>query len=238
MNLFSQQDLERSSAVLTPYQQTAEWCLYDLSDSVFKGDFDQDWAILSPTEQLTLQSLSDKTRFFRAVHRKAMIRRILAGYGEILAKNIEFRASEKGKPFISLLSWPKESRIPHFSLSHSADLAILAVSFAEIGLDVEKKRYVSPRLLRKCSPQEQLWLADLSEDVFSDAFLHCWTRKEAVIKALGSSLSLWLRRLAVPEGHAQLPTGENGQEERWVTEHPSSPSWCSEAIVACAYREG
>lgn len=70
----------------------------------------------------------------------------------------------------------------YFNISHSHGLVACAVSDVPVGIDVEKIRPVSPRLLRILSPAER-------ESVRRDEdFFRLWTLKEALIKCQGGVL--------------------------------------------------
>lgn len=67
----------------------------------------------------------------------------------------------------------------YFNISHSHGLVACAVAEVSVGIDVEKIRPVSPRLLRILSPAER-------ESVRCDEdFFRLWTLKEALIKCRG-----------------------------------------------------
>lgn len=76
---------------------------------------------------------------------------------------------------------------PFFSLSHAGNLAVLAVSDAPVGVDVEKPRPVRDAVARRYFQAEELvWM---EHDPLS-RFFFLWTRKEAVLKCCGRGLSL------------------------------------------------
>ena len=108
-----------------------------------------------------------------------------------------------------------------FSLSHSGEYALLAVSDADVGADLERLRPAPMRTAgRVFAPEELDWLA-AGED--GDArFFTLWTLKEALLKAAGRGLTQPLREVnvlpllrgqaaATPEGaffgHTQLFDG-------------------------------
>ena len=108
-----------------------------------------------------------------------------------------------------------------FSLSHSGGCALLAVSDADVGADLERLRPAPMRTAgRVFAPEELDWLA-AGED--GDArFFTLWTLKEALLKAAGRGLTQPLREVnvlpllrgqaaATPEGaffgHTQLFDG-------------------------------
>ncbi|MGE0629332.1 MAG: 4'-phosphopantetheinyl transferase superfamily protein [Hyphomicrobiaceae bacterium] len=173
----------------------------------------------------------DRHRF--AVGRGRM-RAILAGYCNAGAAALTFSYGPHGKPRLANCDGP------HFNLSHSDDLAVLAVSSkVEVGADIEKPRHVEEGVaLRFFSPAEVRELAMLPVDDWLDGFFRCWTRKEAVLKALGTGLSTELDTFDVSLGKEKPP-----QLLRMEGDPAASRNWwlgeirpSSEAIIAVAAR--
>ena len=81
-----------------------------------------------------------------------------------------------------------------FNLSHSDDVALIAMAQdGEIGVDVESPRVVddlADLAERNFARSECEHLSTLLPAERGVAFLHCWTRKEACLKAIGSGLSI------------------------------------------------
>ncbi|MSQ66894.1 MAG: 4'-phosphopantetheinyl transferase superfamily protein [Gammaproteobacteria bacterium] len=96
---------------------------------------------------------------------------------------------------------PPGARGLAFNASHCASLAVIAVARSgRIGIDVEALRTVvdAERIAtRFFSPQESAARAALDPAEQGTGFLNCWTRKEAVVKALGGGLSIPLHTFAV-----------------------------------------
>jgi 4'-phosphopantetheinyl transferase len=78
---------------------------------------------------------------------------------------------------------------PCFNLTHSGELAVVGLApDRELGVDVEQLRDVADLqsiAARFFTPAEQVALLRFSPAARSRAFLDGWTRKEAVMKALG-----------------------------------------------------
>lgn len=129
----------------------------------------------------------------RFITSRAAQRQILARYGAVSPKAITFRYSTHGKPS---LESPASLAHIRFNVTHSADLALLAVTeHREVGIDVEAARVVrdATGLARRFfSPAECAALQTLTGDRLTRAFLACWTRKEAYVKALGLGIATQL----------------------------------------------
>jgi 4'-phosphopantetheinyl transferase len=113
------------------------------------------------------------------------LRTILARYTRIDPRDLAFSSGLHGKPHLN------QSDL-HFNLSHSEHIALLAVTRdTEVGIDIE---HIDPRrttediAARYFSPAEQTELANYPGEERRPAFFRCWSRKEAVIKALGEGL--------------------------------------------------
>ncbi len=93
----------------------------------------------------------------------------------------EIVTNERGKPQF------KDMTLPHFSLSHSGDYVLLALSSAPVGADIERHREVKNAL--------HLKIADKCEREDFD-FFELWCLRESLSKLTGelSPSSLRLRR--------------------------------------------
>lgn len=96
---------------------------------------------------------------------------------------MQFTFGENGKPYL------KDSTV-HFSLSHSGDYILLAVSDREIGADIQEKQPKDFVKLanRFFAPEEAQYMETLKPEVQQDYFYHLWTAKEACTKLLGDAL--------------------------------------------------
>ncbi|MFG3226579.1 4'-phosphopantetheinyl transferase family protein [Kitasatospora sp. NPDC048194] len=97
-----------------------------------------------------------------------------------------------GKPSVADAPWL------HFSLSHSGDLALLAVAPRPVGVDVELVRpgLDADRLARRFFPHRE---RELVASGGRPAFARLWTRKEACVKAAGGRLT---EGMVLPVAHA------------------------------------
>ena len=111
---------------------------------------------------------------------------------------------------------------PGFSLTHAGDLVGVAVHpGGEVGLDVERVRELGDlpgMLAHVCSPQESA--AD------ADAFFTLWTRKEALLKAVGTGLATPMTAITLGPAGVLAWTGEDA---------PRNPLWLRDLHPAAGY---
>lgn len=154
------------------------------------GDPERFGALLSASERQRLQRFhfADHRRRYQIGH--GALRAILGGYLRVDPALIEFGQGPRGKPY---LAGPQAGSGVFFNLSHSGKLAVIGLSRAELGLDIEKVRHLESltEIARKhFSPTEFAALDALQGEARELAFYRCWTRKEAYIKAIGEGLSM------------------------------------------------
>lgn len=137
----------------------------------------------------------DRDRFMAG---RVRLRAILSLYTGVAAAAIRFRYGPNGRP---------ECDGPRFSLSHSGDMALLAVGGAvPLGADIEAVRPIPLDVGRHSfSPGEIRSLMALPKPQRQAAFFRCWTRKEAYVKALGTGLATDLSSFSVSLDPGQPP---------------------------------
>ncbi|MBB6486250.1 4'-phosphopantetheinyl transferase superfamily protein [Rhizobium lusitanum] len=178
-------------------------------------DLDMPVALLSPDECARAGRFAHDRDMHRFIIARSRMRLILARYLGLAPQSICFSYNESGKPSVS------GSGISpvHFNLTHSADLAMLAVSDCyTLGIDIEEVRFLKEDIAKWFfSRRECETLRSLPAEAYLDGFYRCWTRKEAFVKAQGSGLSLPLdsfdmvfdrsniSRLDRFEGHPDAP---------------------------------
>jgi 4'-phosphopantetheinyl transferase len=176
----------------------------------------------------------DQQRFTLA---RGILRSILSRYLNCAAASLQFHYSEMGKP---MLAQPL-----CFNLSHSAEIALYAVAWdRQVGIDVEE---INPNrdwegvAARFFSAQEQAELAQLNPEQKLQGFFNGWTRKEALLKAIGKGLTIPLYQFAVslsPAEPARLLSvdWDTSQLHRWaIVELPVGTDYA--AAVAAAVTE-
>jgi 4'-phosphopantetheinyl transferase len=149
------------------------------------------------------------------------LRDLLGRYLEVEPDRIEYRYGAFGKPELG----PEFGGRLRFSLSHSGGLALVAIAAgSDVGVDVESSRSHpdSLELARSCfSETEFERLSAFPETFRAEAFLGCWTKKEACVKARGRGLSIPLSSFTVPvttdpaHGPATIAWKEDGRATLW-----------------------
>lgn len=161
-------------------------------------------------------------RFVYDVHRnrhiagRARVREILGAETGRDPRDIVFRYGANGKPSLE--------GGPEFNLSHTGDLAMLAISRdGALGVDIETMRPIEDGVARHhFSDAEYEELSRLDPGEWLDGFYRCWTRKEAVIKARGLGLSMPLDSFDVsltPGAAARLLRIEGDAASAWRLAH-------------------
>ena len=129
----------------------------------------------------------DRRRFIVA---RATLRELLGRYVGTPPDQVRFAYTAFGKPTLA-----SEFGGPHcvkFNLSHSGDLALIAVAWdAEVGVDVEHIRPSDYSDIARSSfaPSEIAQLRAAPRHLEPRAFFSSWTRREAYAKARGEGLA-------------------------------------------------
>ncbi len=140
-------------------------------------------------------------RFVRAEDRQSftaahgVLRLLLGAMLDAAPQSFAFIANAYGKPSLA------PERGVEFNMSHSCGIVLIALARRlPIGVDVEALRPMTERaaiVQRYFHPGEAADFARVPPAEAEDAFFRCWSRKEAVVKALGYGMSLDLHRYRV-----------------------------------------
>jgi 4'-phosphopantetheinyl transferase len=163
--------------------------------------------ILSSDElQRLWQFVSDKARRSYFVGRVAL-RLLLSKYLELDPGKIGFVYGANGKP--RMIAAPGDTARLAFNLSHTADLIVIAVSTAPVGIDVERidveinYEALQHHVMTECEKRN---LSKYQEEHKREEFIRCWTRKEAILKLWGVGLTGPLT--AIETGDVSSPLGK------------------------------
>lgn len=112
------------------------------------------------------------------------LRQVLARYLEVEPATVELEVDQNGKPRL-------RDNGPHFNLSHSEGMALVAVASRSVGIDVEAIRPLrDPTALaeRALPPSDAAAVGATSAAEQATVFYRAWTRHEARLKCLGTGL--------------------------------------------------
>jgi len=175
----------------------------------------------------------DRRRFITA---RAFLRILIGRYLRKAPSAIQFGYGPRGKPFLV----GEETVDLRFNVSHSHELALYAVTRGtEVGVDVEYSRedISAEKIARRFfSGREIAALDSLPPDQRPKAFLVCWTRKEAYIKARGEGLAVALDSFSVtikPDEPPVIIAPDEAQEaSRWsVLALDPGPQYVAAVVV-------
>lgn len=159
--------------------------------------------LLSTEERERAQRFRFRYHKDRYVYSHACLRLLISLYLPITPETIRFKYTHLGKPFIdpSQLQPLSAGKQLDFNLSHSSDLAVIALAWnSSIGIDTERtNRQIN---IHEIAPT--VFTANEHEQLNEEAiasqhqyFFDLWSRKEAYAKALGMGLHLPFRELEV-----------------------------------------
>jgi 4'-phosphopantetheinyl transferase len=141
----------------------------------------------------------------RFVAARAALRLILGTHLSTAPESIRFVYSRLGKPSLDPSVHDTDLR---FNVAHSGELAVIAVTRGcEIGVDIEQLRTI-----QHDADIADRWFHASEAAAFhrepttsrQTLFFRCWTRKEAIVKAIGVGLQFPLAALRVP-CHMDVP---------------------------------
>lgn len=174
--------------------------------------------VLSRDEKLRadrFQFEHDRRRFIVA---RGKLRLLLGRRLDVAPSTIVFAYTKHGKPFVAGTTVQI-----HFNISHSEERALYAMSRqCPLGVDIEYlNRDIDCQGLarRFFTRRESTALQHLPAASRKRAFLACWTRKEAVIKATGDGLSLPLDQVEVtvePDAEPRILAATNLRIADWT----------------------
>jgi 4'-phosphopantetheinyl transferase len=121
-----------------------------------------------------------------------------------------------------------------FNLAHSGELALIAFTRdCEIGVDLELVRPIERALeiaARNFHPAELAAIRDASAEELAATFFRCWTRKEAVLKAVGLGLIHPLDEL-----NTHLPNGGSCVEVPGAASQSVERCWLQDVAPCSGY---
>jgi 4'-phosphopantetheinyl transferase len=174
---------------------------------------------------------ADRQRF---LHGRLLLRTFLGHHLGISPRTVAFVNSAFGKPEIERPAVHTESgsdrpAILRFNLAHSGEWVLFALARdREVGVDVEHHRSMSDLMdlaRRFFARPEVAALEALDPALRDDAFFRVWTRKEAIVKAIGQGLSAGLDRFAVSADGVGAAENDDGAAQVALRGLDDDPVW-------------
>jgi 4'-phosphopantetheinyl transferase len=155
-----------------------------------------DVGFLSAREYARASRLRRPDEHRRSLEAHGAVRRILALQLGVDPGYLEFDVTEAGKPFLT-----KPADALQFNLSHSGRHSLIAVAEDRaVGVDIETHRAMSDHLgvaMGVATAREIDLLRQLPAGDMHSSFLDLWTRKEALLKAIGRGFLVDPRQVEV-----------------------------------------
>ena len=176
------------------------------------------------TRSTNYRLLKDTQSF---IIRRGILRCLLAKYTQCKPREIEFASGPNRKPVLKAAGHPV-----YFNVSHSNDLALIALASSEVGIDVEQVNYDFEYydILKNAFSSNEISIIESNENP-RKLFFSFWTRKEAVLKATSKGLDDHLALIPCLDGKQMLDTELLGNNNSWII-RSFSPDEFYEASIA------
>ncbi|WP_332775454.1 4'-phosphopantetheinyl transferase family protein [Polaromonas sp.] len=208
--------------------RTSLCLLVDLSDFSLTGLRHLESLLSSSERQQYANIVADTERRQRQATR-AVLRLVLGQVTGVSPAQVPLGMGKHGKPYMI------SPGVVNFSVSHSQSYSLIALSRCDvIGCDIEGRfqdddvHRLGPVVLHAAELESMRGLKNLD---LREAFMRCWVRKEAVLKAMGTGLGADPRRVMVGSGYASA--GCTGPQERQLHLHDGpAVAGCMTAVAS------
>ena len=203
--------------------------------SSFQARVGEFFATLSDDERRRAERFHFRVDHDRFVISRALLRKLLGGYLGCKGHSLLFSYGRFGKPALM----PNHPAI-HFNVAHAKGWAAFAFCrAAQVGVDVEDVNRVvdwDGIASRFFAQEEVAWIRAAGKGRELAAFFRCWTRKEAVLKALGEGLNFPLTGVDVvsqPGTAVWHAPFRAASDSLWkITDLDCSPECCGAVAVS------
>lgn len=157
--------------------------IQNMSDALFQKEL----AALPRLKQKEILKKAKAADQKRSLAGEMLARKYLSKLSGTAPEDLIFARGEHGKPYVMNIPY-------HYSISHSGNYAVLAISDHPIGVDVEVIGDFSAILARKCFNESELqYIAGNDparrKSMMQQCFFEIWTAKEAYLKYTGEGLA-------------------------------------------------
>jgi 4'-phosphopantetheinyl transferase len=154
---------------------------------------------MSDSRKAEVRNIKNKSKYVSKIISDHICRKSVSEFCGIPENKIVFSKNEYGTPFANGIN-------AHFSVSHSGELVICAVSENEIGIDIEKKREIRPDISKKfATDSENEYIGNDTDRLFE-----IWTLKEAYFKCIGTGLGADIKNVTFDVDGDKIRCSESG----------------------------
>jgi len=157
-----------------------DWYKYNIND-IKKEEYDRFFALMEEKKRERISRFKNIDDKKRSVCAEMLVKRAISEKCGIKIDEIVIETEDGGKPFC------RNAKL-QFSISHSGDYAVCAVSEYPIGIDIQKIVPYNPKTAKRvCTAAE---FCEIEKSTVKDAeFIKIWTKKEAVMKMCGAGIA-------------------------------------------------
>ncbi|MEM6528060.1 MAG: 4'-phosphopantetheinyl transferase superfamily protein [Chloroflexota bacterium] len=173
-----------------PFNHPADIHLYAINHDAWHDTLPELESTLSRSELQRAKKFRFEYLRTRFIIRRGLLRSLLAHYTGTTPAAIVYTHSDHGKPALAPAMQPPGFA---FNVSHSDEYALFGFTHAAaLGVDIEKPTPIPDMPLvakHHFSTAEQVTLFSLRKEDRTTAFYRTWTRKEAIVKAIGNGIT-------------------------------------------------
>lgn len=194
-------------------------CVYFVDLAFWEGNISLFWGLLCEQERNRVNEFYFETSKLRFIVSRGMLRILLSYYTNISSSNIDFCTNKYGKLFLK--NYPELQ----FNMSYSNKIICYAFTlFHPLGVDVEWKNPdfdISTVIEFVLTPTEQKFFMGANLEEKSSIFYEIWSKKEALVKAIGVGLSYPIHTIDVIHVNSMEPIylktfeEENRGKQEW-----------------------
>lgn len=175
----------------------------------FRKKVKQLYKILSSDEKEKADKFTVQEAKDRFIISRAVLRQVIAKKMRVKPESVVFAYGPHGKPqYDAVMTGVSLGHPFHFNVSHSNGLILICTGTSPIGIDVERIRKITNLdrvAARILSPRKVEVFRSLPEKIRYELLLNIWTRKEAIVKALGCGLAVPVKNFEVWKGDPKKP---------------------------------
>lgn len=157
-----------------------KWYKYDIR-GLTDEEYNKYFSLMSPEKQQRVNKFRFADDKKRTVAGEMLARKTIAEWCSVDETDVVFYKNEHGKPYLKDLPC-------YFNISHSGDFVVCAVSENEIGIDIEKIRPIDLKIAKRVFSEDETTYI-LSSKTPKENFFELWTKKEAILKCIGTGFS-------------------------------------------------